>query len=1486
MSTVRWAATILAALTVMSLLTVPPAQGAGVHPDIVGTVATIYANGNISPVSAPISQSGTTYTLTASFSGSIVDDRNGSTLDGAGFVLTYDLGNQVAVTVSNASHVNITDLQIGATFSSTGIELSDSPYGNVTGNDVIAGPNLAKGVVVDGSSGSTILENRIGGSTAGISVTGSDHVMVLGNWLSDTGGIALDGVNGAVVSSNNVSKAAVYSLSVDGSSSLTINDNNLSGDSAGYSFYVESTNDLSATGNNGSGSRAGALFWECNQLTLHGNNLSGVTETASVATLVEDSTGVTLTGNDVNNSAGWGIELDQVDDGVVSHNVVDRDINGLYVDYSQNVNISSNTLAYMTDLGAEVYDVVGLAVVDNNITHAGTWTLYLEDASNVSILGNLMDHNMGGGTTFDAVYGYSLHNATLAGNNITFAFYWAILIDYSDTIVDRDNDGSWARYGGDWEYFTNNLTLEHDTFEFDNHTAIYVEDVTSANVSYNNVSWTGHSAVGRVSYSQDAVALYAESSSGVTIYRNEAYNSSGYGAWGEYDQDLQVTSNTLTSAGLDAYGQEYVTNSTIAANDGSGARGWGFWDEGSQDMAVLANNFTSAETYGGYLYADVNVTVQGNDFSRAVNDSFTTYDTSNAVITQNDLSWARNVSLNMSWSDSVLVSWNDISNSSRGLVTNASAELTFEANTFAFDPVTFQLNNSSNLLFYHNDFLDDPAYEFGTGDGNLSFDNGYPSGGNFWSNYTGVDDFSGPGQNIPGPDGIGDTPQTVSPQYEDRYPLMDRFSPHYVTFTESGALPGGTLWGVTFNGLTYTTTGTSLAVPESNAATGTFAYTVDPGPGFVSSPASGSGPSDQTNVTIPLVFTAFTYTVTFQASGLPAGTPWSVTLSAMTTGSSGTSIVFSVANGTYAYLIGGVTGYVTSTGSGSLQVSGANVLLTIPFTALTYGVTFAETGLPSGTTWSVQLGAQVLTGSGTTLTFPAVSSGTHPYTVGAEPGYTTTWSSSVTVAGASTVVTVAFVPSTSSATFTESGLGTGASWNLTVGGTTQVVSSSSVQMNLRNGTYTYSADAGVAYGAAVSGTFTVTGSSVTVPITFVAVLESVTFAESGLPLGTAWSVTVAATTLMSTSATASTTLPLGQYAYTVGAVAGFQSPSAGSVDVGAGPAVVSLTFTPLAGAIYTVTFDEVGLASGTSWNLTFDGTLGTSTGSSLTFSVPNGTYLWVAGAVPGFVLPASGTVVVEGASTIVQVNFVAMTQLVTFTEEGLTAGTSWSLNVSGTTYTSTTSVIQVPLTAGTYAYTVGAVTGFEAVSTGSITVGNEPLLTSITFTAVSGPTYAVTFTESGLPSGTTWAVQVGDQNVTSQGSTLVLHLASGTYTFVASDQAGYVVTATADFTVKGASASVTVTFTTPSSSTTNGGAGTSSVTLDALIGLAVVLAVIAVLGLLLGVRRRGGPGASTGTMGNDAGGAAAPSPPAPASPETTSSRGTTGDAPSSSPSKP
>src|SRR5207244_4491309 len=130
-----------------------------------------------------------------------------------------------------------------------------------------------------------------------------------------------------------------------------------------------------------------------------------------------------------------------------------------------------------------------------------------------------------------------------------------------------------------------------------------------------------------------------------------------------------------------------------------------------------------------------------------------------------------------------------------------------------------------------------------------------------------------------------------------------------------------------------------------------------------------------------------TYLVSLTETGLPTGTSWSVTLGGTARTSTTSTIIFSEADGTYSYAVGPVTGYAASPASGTITVNGAAVSQSIAFTQVTYSVTFTETGLPSGTSWSVTLAGTTKSSTGSSITF-SDANGAYPYSVDAVTGST------------------------------------------------------------------------------------------------------------------------------------------------------------------------------------------------------------------------------------------------------------------------------------------------------------------------------------------------------------------------------------------------------------------------------------------------------------------------------------------------------------------
>ena len=96
-------------------------------------------------------------------------------------------------------------------------------------------------------------------------------------------------------------------------------------------------------------------------------------------------------------------------------------------------------------------------------------------------------------------------------------------------------------------------------------------------------------------------------------------------------------------------------------------------------------------------------------------------------------------------------------------------------NTVKYNKCGIRVDRSNSNILYGNIFLNNTAqtsvYEYSPS--RNIWDNGYPSGGNYWSDNVCVDEYSGRDQDQPGSDGICDAPYIVDANNQDRYPLCE-----------------------------------------------------------------------------------------------------------------------------------------------------------------------------------------------------------------------------------------------------------------------------------------------------------------------------------------------------------------------------------------------------------------------------------------------------------------------------------------------------------------------------------------------------------------------------------------------------------------------------------------------------------------------------------------------------------------------------------------
>jgi YVTN family beta-propeller protein len=236
-----------------------------------------------------------------------------------------------------------------------------------------------------------------------------------------------------------------------------------------------------------------------------------------------------------------------------------------------------------------------------------------------------------------------------------------------------------------------------------------------------------------------------------------------------------------------------------------------------------------------------------------------------------------------------------------------------------------------------------------------------------------------------------------------------------IVFSVASGLPRGAAWSVTFQGRTETSTGHEIAV---SAEAGVYSYAIT-GPAnhqVEGVPASGIAELNRSGEAAVVRFVAGpTHALRFRELGLPIGSTWCVVVQTTYCSDAATLLVGNLPAGRYAYAIEAMTGETIAARigggtiplSGTLDLSGANVAVVVSY-SYRYPVTFTESGLPSGTAWSLKVDG-VVHGSTSPQITVDLANGSHSVVVGAESGYTHSVNPSpVRVRGGPLAVAVAF----------------------------------------------------------------------------------------------------------------------------------------------------------------------------------------------------------------------------------------------------------------------------------------------------------------------------------------------------------------------------------------------------------------------------------------------------------------------------------------------
>jgi len=317
----------------------------------------------------------------------------------------------------------------------------------------------------------------------------------------------------------------------------------------------------------------------------------------------------------------------------------------------------------------------------------------------------------------------------------------------------------------------NNVTanLQHEGSTYYG-TGIYLSESKNITVRDNVVSNNGAMGISVGS------ATMGYPCSNNTIRNNtitgHAFGTYSYGLYVSWSRNNTIAENSITSNLYGVYVRHYSQNQTVLNNNIS-LNTWGIYFDDSPDNTVINNT----------LFKNVDgITLENNASYNKILHNTILNTTSFGIYIR-------------SGSRNNIVLGNEVANGTRGIRFTESSNNTIFGNIIssstsegliiyyyssnnevANNNITSNLKgiiitySSYNTKVFHNNFIGNTEHVYT--DMNSTWDNGYPSGGNYWSNFTCADFKSGASQTDEGSDGIGDAEHVVNQNNTDRFPLM------------------------------------------------------------------------------------------------------------------------------------------------------------------------------------------------------------------------------------------------------------------------------------------------------------------------------------------------------------------------------------------------------------------------------------------------------------------------------------------------------------------------------------------------------------------------------------------------------------------------------------------------------------------------------------------------------------------------------------------
>ena len=235
------------------------------------------------------------------------------------------------------------------------------------------------------------------------------------------------------------------------------------------------------------------------------------------------------------------------------------------------------------------------------------------------------------------------------------------------------------------------------------------------------------------------------------------------------------------------------SNCTISGNNITANYNLGIVLALSNNNEIINNTLTCCDLFVDSSYGNTveNNTVNGKPlvYLEDASDSSVSY-AGQVVLVRSNKVEVKNLDLQgttypveLVETNNTTISENNITENHCGIKLDSASGNIITENNITENYFGLRLESSHSNTIYHNNFVNNSYQvykpQMWPDDSTNVWDDGYPSGGNYWSDYNGTDYYCGPYQNATGSDGIGDTPYTIDTDNTDRFPLMYPWSPEH-----------------------------------------------------------------------------------------------------------------------------------------------------------------------------------------------------------------------------------------------------------------------------------------------------------------------------------------------------------------------------------------------------------------------------------------------------------------------------------------------------------------------------------------------------------------------------------------------------------------------------------------------------------------------------------------------------------------------------------